>query len=199
VFTGLLAGIVRARIRNRSYHIPQIRHTWLVLGAFIPQWLAFYFPPTLNIIPDWLAPILLTGSLLFLLAFSLLNINHPGFLVLGLGLVMNLLVIFSNGGLMPITPLNAAHISTNHKPDAYQARGRFGYSKDIVIPKDDTRLWEFSDRLVSPKMVAIPVCFQHWRYFYRHRSILDALAQWRGSACQSLSLMYEFETQILLR
>jgi len=151
VFAGLLAGIVRARINNRSYHLPQLRHAWLVIGAFIPQWLAFYFAPTRNNIPDFLDPILLSGSLLFLLAFSLLNINHPGFLLLAVGLVMNLVVIFSNGGLMPITPLNAALISSKQEPDAYQPGSRFGYSKDIVITKEETRFYALSDRFLSPR------------------------------------------------
>jgi hypothetical protein len=90
----------------------------------------------------------LVGSQVLLLIFAWLNRSQPGFWALGLGLVLNLLVITLNGGLMPVSPAVVAHLLPNAPPETLQVGGRVGWN--IVLPATDTRLWWLSDHLVTP-------------------------------------------------
>jgi hypothetical protein len=150
VLAGLLAGAVRAWARKRRYQPIHLNHAWLVIGAFLPQWLAFYLPATRSIISDQLAAILLVASQALMLAFVWINRDKSGFLVLGLGLAVNLVVIFANRGLMPISPETATRLVPSVAPEAWQTGERFGWSKDIILPVESTQFWQLSDRLISP-------------------------------------------------
>jgi len=55
IIIGLLAGWVRAKVGNRIFGWVNLQKVWLVFVAVIPQLLAFQFPPTRALIPDWLA------------------------------------------------------------------------------------------------------------------------------------------------
>lgn len=159
VIAGLLAGVIRAWIGNRIFQPVQLSHTWLVIIAFLLQWLAFYLPNTQNAIPTWMAAAILITSLILLLLFIFFNINQPGFLVMGLGLTLNLIVIITNGGLMPISPDNAFRLAPHIPVEAWQPGSRFGHSKDIIITVRDTHFWWLSDRFLSPNWL-------HYRFVY---------------------------------
>ncbi len=154
VIAGLLAGFLRAWLSKRRYDIPEIRHIWLVLAAFVPQWFIFYFPATRRSIPDQWASAGLVGSQILLLLFVWQNISQPrfrnriGFWLLGLGLVCNLTVIALNGGLMPINPDTVTRLVPDAVPGSWQTGLRLGTGKDIVLAIDQTRLWWLSDRFL---------------------------------------------------
>ena len=156
VFAGLLAGLLHAWLSKRGYDIPQIRHIWLVLIAFLPQWFAFYLPATRRSIPDQWAIASLVTSQFLLLAFVGLNIyqrsfrNRLGFWLLGIGLGLNLTVILLNGGLMPISPESVSHLVPDAMPGSWQIGSRLGTGKDIVLTVDQTQLWWLSDRFLLP-------------------------------------------------
>jgi len=150
VLAGLLAGAVRARAGKRRYQPIHLNHAWLVIGAFVPQWLAFYLPATRSIISNQLAATLLVASQALMLAFVWVNRDKPGFLVLGLGLALNLVVIFANRGLMPISPQTASRLVPSVAPETWQTGERFGWSKDIISPVEGTQLWQLSDRFITP-------------------------------------------------
>jgi hypothetical protein len=156
VFAGLLAGLLRAWLSKRRYDVPQIRHIWLVLIAFLPQWLVFFLPATRRSIPDqWAIAALLTSQFL-LLAFVGLNSyqqrfrNRFGFWLLGFGLILNLTVILLNGGLMPISPESVSHLVPDAVPGSWEIGSRLGTGKDVVLAVDQTRLWWLSDRFLLP-------------------------------------------------
>jgi len=157
IVVGLAAGLVRARLSGHSYQPYQLKHAWLVLLAFIPQWLVFVMPATRTHFPTGWAPCILVTSLVILLAFSLLNWRQPGIWLLGLGLLVNLAVILLNGGLMPISPETAGWLVPNNL--LWQVGERFGTGKDIVLPVAMTRLWLFSDHLTSPDWLHYRVAF----------------------------------------
>jgi len=100
----------------------------------------------------------LVGSQMLLLLFVWCNRAHPGFWLLGLGLVMNLTVIVLNGGLMPISPETVVRIAPPGTPvDALFPPGtRLGTTKDIVLETQDTRLWWLSDILLFPTWFPMP-------------------------------------------
>ena len=158
VVAGSIAGLVRAYIGRRKLQIPDIRYEWIVIAAFLPQLIVFGFSPSANI-PDDYARVALVSSQVILLAFTWLNRKAPGFWVLGLGLLLNLIVIAVNGGLMPISP----HLIERYFPGmagvTWNLGERMGNSKDIILPIAETRLYWLSDRFVLPDWISYRVAF----------------------------------------
>jgi hypothetical protein len=101
----------------------------------------------------------LVGSQLILLVFVLYNRGHPGLKLLGIGLGMNLAVIVFNGGLMPINPDTVSRLVPDVSRDAWEIGRRFGVSKDIILPVNQSRLWWLSDQLLSPEWSPYKVAF----------------------------------------
>jgi hypothetical protein len=160
---GLLAGFIRARRGGRRLTPPELSLTWLAVVAFIPQLLAFYLPATQELADDYLVAAGLVGSQIGLLVFAWFNRRQVGVWLLGLGLVLNLLVITLNGGLMPISPEMVEILHPNYKQFvSWEVGGRVGASKNIMLPPAETRLWFLSDRFLLPlpkRGVVYPVAF----------------------------------------
>jgi len=156
---GLAGGMLWAALGRHPYQVPVLRWAWLVLVAFIPQFLAFVLPATRASFPTVWIPVALVGSQALLLIFVLMNLRQPGFWLLGLGLVLNLLVILLNGGMMPISPETVQHLYPDAPFGAWQVGQRLGVGKDIVISIADTRLWFLSDRFILPGWVPYKVAF----------------------------------------
>src|SRR5690606_11915784 len=102
VVAGFLAALLRAGYNREPLQPPALTTVWLVVIAFLPQWLAFHLAATARFIPDGAAAALLVLSQILLLIFVWKNIGHTGVRLMGIGLAMNLAVIVANGGLMPI-------------------------------------------------------------------------------------------------
>ena len=154
---GLLAGFLKASLEGVPYHTRELHHIWLVLLAAIPQVLVFFLPATRDRIADQWIPIILIVTQLILLVFVWLNRKTPFFWLMGLGLTLNFLVISLNGGWMPISPATLA--SENIPASGWQIGSRLGYSKDLVMAKENTTLWIFSDILTLPKWIPYRVAF----------------------------------------
>jgi hypothetical protein len=159
VITGLLLGIGRAWVNKREYRVYDLKAPALVLLAFIPQFLIFYLPATRSRIPETTASILFVSSLIILIAFSLLNIRKTSFWSVTAGFLLNVVVILSNGGWMPINPQTAQKILPAGSVDALQIGQRIGYSKDVLLTREETRLWFLSDRLTLPQWINYGVAF----------------------------------------
>jgi len=150
LLAGLIAGLIAALLRiwmlKRRLKPLQINLDWLVLVAFLPQLAAFGLPFTRQYIPDdWARAALVTTQAL-LLVFAWFNRKQPAFWALGLGLLLNFIVIVANGGLMPISPETVGR----YLSDGWQVGQRLGYEKDIILAVEDTRLWFLSDRFTLP-------------------------------------------------
>jgi hypothetical protein len=157
IVIGLAAGFIKARVRKEPYQPIELKHLWLVLLAAIPQFLAFFLPATRTRIPDtWIPPMLITSQLV-LLVFVWINRKIPGMWLLGLGTLLNLAVISLNGGWMPITPETLEHLGAPE--GTWQIGLRHGYSKDMVLTKDNTLLWLLSDILTLPLWIPYRVAF----------------------------------------
>ncbi len=160
VAVGLAAGLVRAWVGKRSYRIVSLRLPGLVLFAFLPQWLAFYQSRLgLGALLDEWAPVLLVGSQVVLLVFFWMNRKIAGFWFLGAGLVLNLLVIATNGGLMPISPETVRKVYPDVPVELWQVGERLGNGKDIVLLPSMTRFWFLSDRFLLPDWINYRVAF----------------------------------------
>jgi hypothetical protein len=160
VVVGLLAGLTRARLQRLPYQAPELKWLWLVFLAFFAQWLAFRLPVSwMHINSNWAAAALV-GSQFALLVFAWANRRQPAFWLLGIGLLLNLVVIVANGGLMPITPETVAHLTKAEPGLVWQVGERLGTGKDIVLNAETTRLWFLSDRfLLLPDGLDFQVAF----------------------------------------
>lgn len=159
IITGLVAGFARAKFRGQKYCTPDFQMGWLLLIAVIPQLFSFHQPKTASATPDKLAAGILVVSQILLFVFVWANRKLPGFWALGIGLVLNLLVIILNGGFMPISPETVYRLSPQAVIEPAHFGTRLGYSKDILLSISDTRLWWLSDLLVLPDWVPYRVAF----------------------------------------
>jgi len=159
LLAGWLAGLAYARWQKRSYQAPRIRFIWLAFVAFVPQALAFYLPATRALIPDAWAAASLIASQVLLLLFAWANRKLAGMWLLIVGLVLNLVVIASNGGFMPISPETASRLAPVAVVQAIQPGHRLGFSKDILLLPEDTRLAWLSDRFLLPAWFFYQVAF----------------------------------------
>ncbi|HNB50641.1 MAG TPA: DUF5317 family protein [Anaerolineales bacterium] len=150
VMAGFLAGSIRAALHKTLLQVPNFNHSWIIFATLIPQILIFQIPSISQFIPLPIAKGILIGSFLGLLVFVWLNRKLPGLTILGLGAALNLLVIFFNRGLMPISPDNASYVHPSTPPEAWSLGERLGTGKDVVLMAEDTRLAFLSDRFRLP-------------------------------------------------
>ena len=155
---GLLAGLSWARLRGRAYQPPDLRHLWLVPLAFLPQFVTIYLPSARAQTSDWLAAASLLASQVLLLVFALLNRRLTGMPILILGAILNLAVIATNGGFMPISPRTASQLVSQETMQGISTGSRFG-TKDILLPPQETRLEWLADRFLTPSWFPYRVAF----------------------------------------
>lgn len=159
VILGLIASLARHRgdTFNRIAAIP-LRSAWLAILALILQWPLLRAPagPTQDL---GLQQALFLISHLLLLVFVWLNRRQLGVLIVGVGVICNLLVILVNGGFMPITPETLAAINPGSTAEQWPEGIHYGYSKDVVLAEEDTRLGALSDRLAVPPPFPWPTAF----------------------------------------
>ncbi|MCI0820679.1 MAG: DUF5317 domain-containing protein [Chloroflexi bacterium] len=96
---------------------------------------------------DLFRRILFIASYLLLIVFVLANIRRPSVALFGVGVLLNFLPIITNGGLMPITPETL--LKTGDVPEDARIGEWVEGTKDVLLERDDTRLYFFSDRLTS--------------------------------------------------
>jgi hypothetical protein len=155
---GIIVGWLWARWQGQAYQVQAVRFPWLALIAFLPQFFVFYLPATRERMPDGLAAASLILSLVLLLAFAWLNRRLAGMGLLILGLVMNLTVISTNSGFMPISPQIAAHLVSEETLDTIELGARFG-RKDILLAPEHTCFGWLSDRFLLPEWSPYQVAF----------------------------------------
>lgn len=142
---GLLVGLGRAGRHQVPYEAPKLRYVWLVLVAFILQYIE-----QINKFP------ILVSQLLFI-GFVLLNISHKGMKILLVGAALNFIVMFANGGFMPISFETADRLTQVNLLD-YPAGTLFG-AKDILLPPEQTRFEWLVDRFLPPAWLPYQFAF----------------------------------------
>jgi hypothetical protein len=151
----LLTAVLRGGQFSRLAAI-RIRSGWLILVAFAMQvWLVYFstgktggaFDPS-----SWMH----VGSYALLMTALWQNRHLPGMPVIALGLLLNAAVITANGGFMPIEPDAVERIGHTSRVVEPQLGSRVLMAKDLVLPRNLTRLWLLSDVFV----VALPYPFR---------------------------------------
>ena len=159
VILGLLASLVR----YRRYAVSQIaampvRVGWMAGGAVVLQVPLLY--ASTGPMQDLTAPrMLFLASHLLLIVFVWCNRRLWGMPLIGLGVICNLAVIALNGGFMPITPETLVRINPGTGLAHWPVGFHYGSSKDIILPRVETRLWGLSDILVVPPPFPWPTAF----------------------------------------
>lgn len=146
VFAGWIIGLLIHLVTKRPYRLTEPQFLWIVFLAVIPQLFAFHIHSTRILIPDQFVPIILIGSQIGLIIFSVMNLRQWPFWILTAGLVMNFAVISVNGGLMPLSPENAAWLVPNAPMGSWEIGQRFGVGKDIVLLANNTNFKFLSDQ-----------------------------------------------------
>lgn len=159
IILGLIATIIRSRLTNRTLKLPKFRLEWLVFVAVIPQILTFYIPVVGQQIPESMIPAIQITTMLGLLVFTVVNYLQPGFWLLSLGLFSNFLVIFLNGGWMPILPETLHRIVPTKPIEIWEVGTRLGLSKDRIIAYEDAKLAFLSDWFTLPQWIPYKVAF----------------------------------------
>ena len=155
---GLLAGLVWARWRGHPYQAPELGHLWLVFVAFLPQFVVIYLPITRETFPDSLVAASLLASQILLLGFAWLNRRIPGMSILICGVLLNLIVMVTNHGFMPISPQTAGHLVSKNSLLDIPLGSRIG-PKDILLHPQDTRFEWLADRFLTPAWFPSKVAF----------------------------------------
>ncbi|MFQ6015867.1 MAG: DUF5317 domain-containing protein [Anaerolineae bacterium] len=102
---------------------------------------------------------LLALSQVFLLLFVWRNRHLTFVWIIGLGFLLNFLVMVANGGFMPIAPETLTTINPGSSVSDWELGTPVFHSKDIVLAKATTRLWFLSDILVVPPPFPLPTAF----------------------------------------
>ena len=89
-----------------------------------------------------LQPIFLVLTQAALILLLWLNRHIAGVKLFIIGVAMNTLVIVANGGWMPITP---ERYEWNHQTEQAVLYSKPASSKNIILPREETRLWILSD------------------------------------------------------
>ncbi|MRS04276.1 hypothetical protein EG832_13825 [bacterium] len=98
------------------------------------------------------------SSLFILLGFSVLNIKKPVFWPICFGFLLNFLVIALNSGYMPISPATVEKLDPGSELN-WMIGQRFGYSKDIILAPEMTKLAFLSDRFTITNVLGYNVAF----------------------------------------
>lgn len=154
----LLAAVLTGGKLRRLANLP-LHAAWLALLGFGLQIYIIYEPETTA--RGWLSihTLALIFSYLLLLAFVWMNRRLPGMPIIALGLLMNLTVMLANGGYMPITPEAVQRVGHEYELQSTEPGARLKYTKDILLPREQTRLWFLSDVFVIPPPFPIPTVF----------------------------------------
>lgn len=154
----LIIALLRGGKLSRLAHL-SIRNSWLVLVAFGLQIYLVYVPA--GKVQGLLDPsaVLHVASYALLVVAIWQNRHLPGIAVVGVGLLLNLAVIVANGGFMPIEPEAVRRLGHEDRVVSLEPGYRVYLAKDVVLPREQTRLWPLSDVFVLVRPFPIPTAF----------------------------------------
>lgn len=151
----VIIGVAVALLRGGAFrHLAsvQLRLGWLALLCLLVQAYVIYSPADRVEVERPFHAVLMVGSYAALGVVAWINRRITGMPILGLGLLLNLLVMAANGGFMPVSQ-EAILTTGTRAPQELPAEGmRLPRSKDVLLASEHTRLWILSDVITAPKM-----------------------------------------------
>ncbi len=159
VTVALLVGLLRG---GRLEHLASLPLRWggVVIVAFLMQAYFMLWPPSSWVVDGTsVQGAVLTGAALAVLAVVWVNRHLRGIVLLGCGLILNLVVMAANGGLMPITAEALRSIGHEDLVVAMESGATVGRSKDVVLTRAEMKLWFLADVLVIPRPFPLASAF----------------------------------------
>ncbi len=145
---------VGGRVGNLA-HV-EVKWAWLAPLAFLMQAYLIFFPAETAHGLLSARSLLLTASHFLLFVVVWQNRDLDGVKLIGVGLLLNFLVMVLNGGFMPITPDALVQIGYDGNVAQLQTGYIVGRTKNMVAKPGDATLWFLSDIMVIPKPFPIP-------------------------------------------
>ncbi|RME45368.1 MAG: hypothetical protein D6791_10925 [Chloroflexi bacterium] len=153
VLLSLVVALLRGGRLTRLAQVP-FRHGYLVVLSLAIQVVIFSPLATVLHVKPW-TPQLYVLSMLTLAGWFGLNYRLPGMAVVGLGLLLNLAAIASNGGYMPASPAaleRAGMISRLTNPEEV-------IHNNSIVATEGTRLRFLTDIFAIPRQVPLANVF----------------------------------------
>lgn len=149
---GLAVGYLRGgRLKNLTRL--ELRGAGLILAAFVIQLLIFPLPGLPGPLIPWGTAFLHLTSYALLAGFVVLNRREGGIVLLGMGMLLNVLVISANGGYMPTYPQLLEWAGLRKAAQALAAEGFYGNNVCIGCEGISTRLTFLGDVFATPDWV----------------------------------------------
>jgi len=157
LITSLIALLRGGRVQNLA-HL-HLKNSWIPLTMATLQFFIVLFPQWRGELFLRLRPWVTVSTYALLVAFLVVNRELSGMKLILVGAVLNLVVIASNGGYMPVT-LEA--IEQSGHLDKIIIEGEHAYvlgSKDIVLSEEQSHFTMLSDVLKMPDVIPTPATF----------------------------------------
>ena len=151
---GLVIGFLRHGNLGNLARL-KLNGVWLIFAALLIQVLIFPLGPNGPIVRSGTA-ILHFVSYALLIGFIGLNRKRFGILVMGIGLLLNILAISANGGYMPASAAALRHAGMEQTAIALEQELHHG---NTVLMSKDTRLNLLGDRFSVPATVPLATAF----------------------------------------
>lgn len=146
VISIVIAVIINKGLRDIEHK--KVEQFYLILLGFAIQLVIFNEKFSYSKL-NFLTPILYIYSLFILLIFMVLNLQHKGIKIAGIGFLSNLAVIVSNGGYMPQNLLKLKLIGEQEKVELLK---QFGHFYNGIVMSPNTHLNFLGDIIVIPKL-----------------------------------------------
>jgi multisubunit Na+/H+ antiporter MnhG subunit len=157
----LIAGLI-ALLRGgqwKNLACLSLKHAWIPLAMLTLQFGIVLFPLRMNDLFLDLGSWITVATYGLLILFLGVNRRLPGVKLILVGTALNLTVILTNGGHMPVTPEALARSGHLDKVYLHEDQAYVLGSKDIVLPKEQTHLLVLSDVLKVPGAIEVPATF----------------------------------------
>jgi len=152
----LLLGLVAVGGRVSNLATTNVKWGWLAPLAFLMQAYLIFFPADRMTGLLSARSLLLTASHALLLVVVWQNRHLGGVKLIGLGLLLNFLVMALNGGFMPITPEALTRIGYDGNASQLETGYIVGRTKNVVVEPGEAMLVFLTDIMVVPRPFPIP-------------------------------------------
>ncbi len=148
ILDGIILALIIAFLRGGSFKgfdEIKFKHGAVIVVLFLLQLVLFILAPFVNVIAVWL-PVWLMTFYGVLVILGWMNRHIPGFSIMVIGILMNMIVMIANGGKMPVSVEAINLVNPEAMNDLFS-----GAIKHIPMDSN-TRLWFLGDiiPLTSP-------------------------------------------------
>lgn len=138
----LFLAFIRGGQLNRLKNV-ELRLPYLAIMSFALDFLLYHH---LNYIPSWALFIIFIVKYALLFIFIFFNTKHKHMKIIGMGVLMNFLVILFNGGAMPVSRRALEIPSLAKQVEMIQS----GVLSNYTLMTDKTPLWILADIIYIP-------------------------------------------------